>query len=205
MLHRSVRESGVSACVKPGVRASRALQCEIEELRRKASQQLQGEVQELELESMLGSAFVYDTIARVPKGEFGGDVLQRVVMNQTGAVCGTILWVSKRTKTWSDGWLAKLRHDQRAAKADVAVIVSQALPKGVKQFELIDGVYVVSPQCVRPVAEMLRVIGGGGGCEVGGGGEGDEGCGGVSIHHRIKIQTAHAGDRGGVLRRCRRT
>jgi hypothetical protein len=56
----------------------------------------------------------------------------------------------------SDGWLAKLRQDQRAAKADVAVIVSQALPKGVKQFELIDGVYVVSPQCVRPVAEMLR-------------------------------------------------
>ena len=159
MLHRSVRESGVSACVKPGVRASRALQCEIEELRRKAeqgSQQLQGEVQELELESMLGSAFVYDTITRVPKGEFGGDVLHRVVMNQTGAVCGTILWESKRTKTWSDGWLAKLRQDQRAAKADVAVIVSQALPKGVKQFELIDGVYVVSPQCVRPVAEMLR-------------------------------------------------
>ncbi len=64
------------------------MQCEIEELRRKAEQgspQLQGEVQELELESMLGSAFVYDTIARVPKGEFGGDVLQRVVMNQTDA------------------------------------------------------------------------------------------------------------------------
>jgi hypothetical protein len=52
--------------------------------------------------------------------------------------------------------LAKLRQDQRAAKADVAVIESQALPKGVKQFELIDGVYVVSPQCVRRVAEMLR-------------------------------------------------
>jgi hypothetical protein len=99
---------------------------------------------------------VFDTITRVPKGEFGGDVLHRVVMNQTGAVCGTILWESKRTKTWSDGWLAKLRQDQRAAKADIAVIVSQAMPKGVKQFELIDGVYVVSPQCVRPVAEMLR-------------------------------------------------
>jgi hypothetical protein len=136
-----------------------SMQRQIEELRRKAeqgSQQLQGEVQEMELESMLGSAFVYDTITRVPKGEFGGDVLQRVVMNQTGAVCGTILWESKRTKTWSDGWLAKLRQDQRVAKADVAVIVSQALPKGVKQFELVDGVYVVSPQCVRPVAEMLR-------------------------------------------------
>jgi hypothetical protein len=59
---------------------------------------------------MLGSAFVYDTITRVPKGEFGGDVLHRVVMNQTGTVCGTILWELKRTKTWSDGWLAKLRH-----------------------------------------------------------------------------------------------
>jgi hypothetical protein len=136
-----------------------SMQRQIEELRRKAeqgSQQLQGEVQELELESLLASAFVYDSIMRVPKGEFGGDVLQRVVMNQTGAVCGTILWESKRTKSWSEGWLAKLRQDQRAAKADVAVIVSQAMPKGVKQFELIDGVYVVSPQCVRPVAEMLR-------------------------------------------------
>ena len=78
--------------------------------------------------SLLGSAFAFDTITRVPKGEFGGDVLHRVVMNQTGAVCGTILWESKRTKTWSDGWLAKLRQDQRAAKADIAVIVSQALP-----------------------------------------------------------------------------
>jgi hypothetical protein len=136
-----------------------SMQRQIEELRRKAeqgSQQLQGEVQELELESLLGSAFVFDTITRVPKGEFGGDVLHRVVMNQTGAVCGTILWESKRTKSWSDGWLTKLRQDQRAVKADVAVIVSQALPKGVKHFELIDGVYVVSPQCVRPVAEMLR-------------------------------------------------
>jgi hypothetical protein len=202
MLHRSVRERGVSACVKLGVRASRALQCEIEELRRKAeqgSQQLQGEVQELELESMLGSAFVYDTITRVPKGEFGGDVLHRVVMNQTGAVCGTILWESKRTKTWSDGWLAKLRQDQRAAKADVAVIVSQALPKGVKQFELIDGVYVVSPQCVRPVAEMLRgLLVEVAGARLGGGGEGDEGCGGVSVPDGSAIQAAHAGDCRGV-------
>jgi hypothetical protein len=66
------------------------------------SQQLQGEVQEPELESLLGSAFVFDTITRVPKGEFGGDVLHWVVMNQTGAVCETILWESKRTKTYRD-------------------------------------------------------------------------------------------------------
>ena len=70
--------------------------------------------------------------------------------------CGTILWESKRTKSWSDGWLVKLREDQRAAKAEVAVIVSQALPKGVETFELIDGVWVTHPRAAIPVAVTLR-------------------------------------------------
>jgi hypothetical protein len=134
------------------------MQRQIEEMRRKAeqgSQQLQGDVQELELESLLTARFQHDTVARVPKGEFGGDVLQRVV-SPSGTVCGTILWESKRTKNWSDGWLAKLRQDQRAAKAEIAIIVSQALPKGVSDFDLIDGIYVVSPQCIVPVATLLR-------------------------------------------------
>jgi hypothetical protein len=134
------------------------MQKQIEEMRRKAaqgSQQLQGDVQELELESLLAARFPHDTIARVPKGEFGGDVLQRVV-SPSGTLCGTILWESKRTKNWSDSWLAKLRQDQRAAKAEIAIIVSQALPKDVTNFDLIDGVYVVSPQCIAPVATLLR-------------------------------------------------
>ena len=71
-------------------------------------------------------------------------------------MCGTILWESKRTKSWSDAWLAKLRQDQRAAKADIAVIVSQTLPKDVTNFDLLEGVYVVSPQCIVPVATLLR-------------------------------------------------
>ncbi|MEI8198020.1 MAG: DUF2130 domain-containing protein, partial [Phycisphaerae bacterium] len=73
---------------------------------------LQGEVQELELEAVLRTKFPFDTIDPVPKGEYGGDTLQRVV-GPMGQVCGTILWESKRTKNWSDGWLAKLRDDQR--------------------------------------------------------------------------------------------
>lgn len=131
---------------------------QIDELRRKAeqgSQQLQGEAQEVELENLLTARFVHDTITPVPKGEFGGDVIQ-TVMSPLGSRCGTILWESKRTKNWSDGWLAKLRGDQRAAKADVAVIVSTALPKEVEHFNLIDGVYVVGPRCVVPVAITLR-------------------------------------------------
>ncbi|MBX3387248.1 MAG: DUF2130 domain-containing protein [Phycisphaeraceae bacterium] len=135
-----------------------SMQKQIEELKRKAeqgSQQLQGEVQELELETMLREKFPFDTIQPVAKGEHGGDALQRVV-GAMGQPCGTILWESKRTKNWTDGWLAKLREDQRAAKAELAVIVSQALPKDVETFNLIDGVWVTSYRCALPVAIALR-------------------------------------------------
>lgn len=119
------------------------------------SQQLQGEVQELELESLLRAKFPRDTIEPVPKGEFGGDVIHRV-LGPTGQPCGTILWETKRTRNWSDGWLSKLREDQRAAKADLAIIVSQILPKGLETFDLIDGVWITSPRCAIPVAIALR-------------------------------------------------
>lgn len=135
-----------------------SMQKQIEELKRRAeqgSQQLQGEVQELELESLLRSKFFADTIEPVAKGEFGGDALQRV-NNSAGQMCGTILWESKRTKNWSDGWLTKLRDDQRTAKAEIAVLVSQALPKDVDTFDLIDGVWVTQPRAAIPVAMMLR-------------------------------------------------
>lgn len=135
-----------------------AMQRQIEDLKRRAeqgSQQLQGEVQELELEALLSAKFPRDTIQPVPKGEFGGDVLQRVFgpLNQ---ICGTILWESKRTKNWSDGWLPKLREDQRAAKAEIAVIISQALPKDVETFGYVDGVWVADPKVALPVAFSLR-------------------------------------------------
>ncbi|MEQ1526333.1 MAG: DUF2130 domain-containing protein [Gallionella sp.] len=135
-----------------------AMQKQIEDLKRRAeqgSQQLQGEVQELELENLLRTKFPFDAIEPVPKGEFGGDVLHRVRGNG-GQASGTILWESKRTKSWSDGWLTKLREDQRAAKAEIAVIVTQVLPKGVETFELVEGVWVTHPRAALPVAMILR-------------------------------------------------
>jgi hypothetical protein len=135
-----------------------SMQRQIEELKRKAeqgSQQLQGEVQELELESLLRSKFPLDLIEPVPKGEFGGDVLQRV-LGVSGQPCGTILWESKRTKNWSDGWLAKLRDDQRVANAELALLVSNALPKGVTAFDHVDGIWVAESRCAIPVAIALR-------------------------------------------------
>lgn len=131
---------------------------QIEDLKRRAeqgSQQLQGEVLELQLEAILAARFPTDTQEPVAKGEFGGDLLQRVV-GPSGQVAGSILWETKRTKNWSDGWLTKLRSDQRAAKAEVSILVSDALPKGVQTFDLVDGVWVAHSRYVLPVAVALR-------------------------------------------------
>jgi hypothetical protein len=130
----------------------------VEELKRKleqGSQQTQGEAFELELENLLRSKFPLDLIEPVPKGETGGDIVQ-TVNAQLGASAGVILWELKNTKGWSDAWLPKLRDNKRSAKADIALIVSTALPKGVETFDLIDGVYVAHPRCAIPVALTLR-------------------------------------------------
>lgn len=136
----------------------KAMQDTIEELKRKAeqgSQQTQGEALEFELESTLRTNFPHDTIEPVAKGEFGGDVLQHV-FHGAAQRCGSILWETKRTKTWSDLWLSKLRDNQRTAQAELAIIVSQVLPKGIEIFGLKDEVWVTSPRTLIPVTIALR-------------------------------------------------
>jgi hypothetical protein len=130
----------------------------IEELKRRAeqgSQQSQGEVFELELEELLRGKFPMDAIEPVAKGELGADVVQQV-NGSVGQPAGVILWEFKRTKAWSDGWLAKLREDQRRCGADVALIISYALPKCIEHFDLVDGIWVAHPRCALPVAVALR-------------------------------------------------
>ena len=151
-------EEGLKLKVAEKDQTIASMQKKIEELKHRAeqgSQQLQGEVQELELEDLLRSKFPFDTVEPVPKGEFGGDVVQRVI-GVNGQHSGTILWESKRTKNWSDTWLPKLRKDQRSAKAEIAIIISHALPKDVETFETIDGVWVTHPRATLPVATILR-------------------------------------------------
>ena len=134
------------------------LRRQIAELQRKSeqgSQQLQGEVLELSLEDQLRQRFPFDEITPVPKGIHGGDVLQ-TVRDASGTECGRILWESKRTKNWSDGWLSKLRDDQRAAKAQLAILVSVELPSDLRTFRHIDGVWVTSTACAIGVASALR-------------------------------------------------
>jgi hypothetical protein len=117
--------------------------------------QAQGETLELVLEDMLRQHFPMDTIVPVPKGVHGGDVTQ-IVRDATGAECGIILWESKRTKNWSDGWLSKLRDDQRTTKAHVAILVSVELPKDVLTFQCIDQIWVTSRTCACALASALR-------------------------------------------------
>ncbi|MFH1504120.1 MAG: DUF2130 domain-containing protein [Candidatus Omnitrophota bacterium] len=132
----------------------------IDDLKRKAeqaSQQTQGEVLELEIEDLLKSEFPFDEIEPVVKGIRGGDILQ-VVKTQSGRICGKIIWEAKRTKNWSDTWLQKLKDDQREAKADLAVLVSESLPKGFTHFRKISDVWVSDIPSSMSLALALRVV-----------------------------------------------
>lgn len=132
---------------------------QIEELKRKAeqgSQQMQGEVLELELEEILKTNFPLDNIEPVGKGKKGADILQKV-HNQSGQYCGTIIWESKRTKGWSDGWIEKLKDDQREAKAEIAVLVTTALPKEINNFGHMNGVWITNFPLAVCLAVALRI------------------------------------------------
>jgi hypothetical protein len=132
-----------------------------EDLTRKlnqGSQQLQGEVLELELEYVLTTSFLHDKIDEVKKGQRGADVLHTVRTIQ-GIECGKIIWEAKRAENWSDKWLQKLKDDQQEAKAEIAVLVTTVMPKGSNEVIVRVGeVWVVSPHVIKPVAEMLRVV-----------------------------------------------
>lgn len=131
---------------------------QIDELKRKAeqgSQQAQGETLEVEIENLLRQAFHDDRIQPVPKGIRGADVIQEVI-NKQGHYCGTILWESKRTKAWSDGWIAKLKSDLLEINAQMAVLVSTVLPKDVGRIGQIDRVWVVDFATAMELAVVLR-------------------------------------------------
>jgi hypothetical protein len=129
-----------------------------EEIRQSAdqgSQQLQGEVQELELEAVLRTQFPGDKFESVGPGRAGADLIQKVT-GPGGADCGTILWESKRTKNWEPVWLSKAGENQRSAGASLIVIASTALRKGLINFDCLDDVWVSSFDCIVPLAKALR-------------------------------------------------
>lgn len=132
---------------------------QIEDLKRKAEQgptQRTGEVLEIDLEETLKAHFAMDEIVPVSTGKRGADLLQRV-RNPSGQECGTIIWEVKRTKNWSDGWIEKLKEDQREAKAEIAVIATMAMPREMSNFGVLDGVWVTEYSIAPCLATALRM------------------------------------------------
>lgn len=131
----------------------------VEEAQRKAtqgSQQLQGEILELDIEELFRKEFPGDTIEAIGKGVLGADIRQ-IVRSPRGMDCGHILWESKRTKAWKDDWINTLKENMRSEKANIPAIVSEVLPKEIKTgLGLYDGVWVTSPRLVIPLAMLLR-------------------------------------------------
>lgn len=131
----------------------------IGELKRKSeqgSQQIQGEVQEDGLKDLLATTFATDEISDVVTGAKGADIIQKINAKM-GAKVGTIIWESKNTKAFSDSWISKLKSDQGLVKADIAILVTQVLPKDVNGFGLVNGVWVVSYTHVIPLVNALRI------------------------------------------------
>jgi hypothetical protein len=128
-----------------------------EAMKRKAEQgstQLQGEVQELVLEKMLRNRFEMegDEIKPIGKGVRGGDVIHKV-KTRLGEECGQVYYESKRTQTFNDDWLQKLRDDNLTANADILVIVTKTMPTGSEHYFYKDGVWV----CPFWEAEILSI------------------------------------------------
>ncbi|MBS1751746.1 MAG: DUF2130 domain-containing protein [Bacteroidetes bacterium] len=130
----------------------------VDQMKRKAEQgsmQMQGEVQELLLEDLLRNNFPFDQVNEVGKGAKGADCIQ-TVRNQFGQECGKIIYESKRTQHFSGEWIEKLKADMRATGTDIAVIVTQAMPKDMDQFGEKEGVWICSFAEVNALAHILR-------------------------------------------------
>lgn len=131
----------------------------LEDARRKAdqkSQQLQGEVLELEFEEIIRKAFPDDEIIPIAKGQKGADI-QIDVRSKRGNNCGRILVEVKRHKNWDEDWITKLKGDVRSSGAVIGLVVSSILPKDeASEFNFRNGVYIAKPNHVIPLLETLR-------------------------------------------------
>lgn len=123
---------------------------------KQSSQQLQGEVLELDLEDKLKATFPGDEFSAIPKGVEGGDIWQKV--NLRGKNMGSILWETKRTKAWSNGWISKLKSDAGKLSASEAILISEVLPLNVKNFDRKDGVWITTYEHAMSICRFVRFL-----------------------------------------------
>jgi len=132
-----------------------------EELTRKleqGSQQLQGEVLELEVELLLQQRYLFDLIEPVKKGARGADVIHTVKL-RSGSICGKIIWETKRAENWSNHWIPKLKEDMQRENGDIAVLVSTVFPANIDEAIVqYEGIWLVRPELVAGLSEALRTV-----------------------------------------------
>ena len=134
------------------------LKNQLAEAHRKAEQgstQLQGEAQELEIESWLATQFPLDIIEEIKKGAQGADCVQ-IVNTQSHKACGTIYYESKRTKRFQPAWIEKFKTDIRDRNADIGVLVTAAMPDDMERMGQRDGVWICSFSEFKGLCVVLR-------------------------------------------------
>lgn len=128
---------------------------EMQRKQEQGSMQLQGEVQELAIEDYLAEVFPLDTITEIKKGANGADCIQ-IVNTYENPNCGSIYYESKRTKNFSESWIEKFKEDIRNAGADLGVLVTEVLPKGMDRMGIYQGIYVCTFNEFKGLCVIVR-------------------------------------------------
>lgn len=135
------------------------LKSQVDVMRRKLEQgsmQTQGEVQEQALEVMLKELHPTDDILEVKKGQCGADLIQHV-KTVSGFEIGRILYESKNTQSFSDGWITKMKEDNLSSGCDILIIVTKTMPKDIKgNYGIKNGVWVCTYNAVSDLTLVLR-------------------------------------------------
>ncbi|WP_312391142.1 DUF2130 domain-containing protein [Chryseobacterium sp.] len=131
---------------------------QLSDAQRKAEQgssKLKGEVQELGIEDWLKSNFPLDIINDVKNGKRGADCIQ-VINTRTFQGCGTIYYESKRTKEFQSSWIEKFKDDMREKGANIGVLVTNTLPRGIERMSQIDGIWICTYTEFKALCFVLR-------------------------------------------------
>ena len=107
------------------------------------------------IEEWLRDQFPLDTIQEIKKGQRGADCLQ-IVNNGAHQDCGLIYYESKRTKSFSQRWIDKFKADIREKNADIGVLVTEAMPKGMDRLGLREGIWICSFDEFKGLCTVLR-------------------------------------------------
>jgi hypothetical protein len=106
-------------------------------------------------QGVLTRQFKDDELEPVPKGEMGADMIH-TVYSPSRQKSGVILWEAKNTQNWAEKWVEKLKEDQRAAGANIAVLISKALPRDFENFGEYKGIWLTCHASAIGLATALR-------------------------------------------------